>query len=81
MTRHFQNKTYGFRPIRSAYDSVSKANGHIQEGNSWPIDIDLKKYFHKVNHDRLIGTLAKRIEDKYEGEKTHWIKCSERKGI
>ena len=43
---------------------MRKAKGYIQEGNRWVIDIDWEKIFDKVNHDRLMGTLAKRIEDK-----------------
>ncbi|PID23304.1 group II intron reverse transcriptase/maturase [Sporosarcina sp. P7] len=60
----FSDQSYGFRPNRSAHDAVRKAKGYIQEGNRWVIDIDLEKFFDKVNHDRLMGTLAKRIEDK-----------------
>jgi RNA-directed DNA polymerase len=60
----FSDHSYGFRPRRSAHDAVRKAKGYIQEGNRWVIDIDLEKFFDKVNHDRLMGTLAKRIEDK-----------------
>lgn len=60
----FSNHSYGFRPNRSAHDGVRKAKGYIQEGNRWVVDIDLEKFFDKVNHDRLMGVLAKRIEDK-----------------
>ena len=64
MTQRFQNHSYGFRPNRSAHDAVRKAKGYIQEGYRWVVDMDLEKFFDKVNHDRLMGTLAKRIEDK-----------------
>lgn len=60
----FSDHSYGFRPNRSAHDAVKKAKGYIQEGNRWVIDIDLEKFFDKVNHDRLMGALAKRIKDK-----------------
>jgi RNA-directed DNA polymerase len=60
----FSEHSYGFRPKRSAHGAIRKAKGYIQEGNRWVIDIDLEKFFDKVNHDRLIGTLSKRIEDK-----------------
>lgn len=60
----FSDHSYGFRPKRSAYGAIRKAKGYIQEGNRWVIDIDLEKFFDKVNHDRLMGTLSKRIEDK-----------------
>ena len=62
--RTFSDHSYGFRPIRSAHDGVRKAKGYIKEGNRWVIDIDLEKFFDKVNRDRLMGTFAKRIEDK-----------------
>ena len=60
----FSDHSYGFRPNRSAHDGVRRAKGYIQEGNRWVVDIDLEKFFDKVNHDRLMGVLAKRIEDK-----------------
>ena len=60
----FSEYSYGFRPKRSAHGAVRKAKGYIQEGNRWVIDIDLEKFFDKVNHDRLMGILSKRIEDK-----------------
>ncbi|WP_252501985.1 group II intron reverse transcriptase/maturase [Sporosarcina sp. Marseille-Q4943] len=60
----FSDHSYGFRPNRSAHDGVRKAKGYIQEGNRWVVDIDLEKFFDKVNHDKLMGTLTKRIKDK-----------------
>ncbi|WOV84810.1 group II intron reverse transcriptase/maturase [Sporosarcina jeotgali] len=60
----FSDHSYGFRPNRSAHGAVRKAKGYITEGNRWVVDIDLEKFFDKVNHDRLLGTLAKRIKDK-----------------
>lgn len=60
----FSEHSYGFRPQRSAHGAIRKAKGYIQEGNRWVIDIDLEKFFDKVNHDRLMGTLSNRIEDK-----------------
>lgn len=60
----FSDHSYGFRPKRSAHDAVKKAKRFITEGNRWVVDIDLEKFFDRVNHDRLMGQLAKRIEDK-----------------
>lgn len=60
----FSDHSYGFRPNRSAHDAVRKATGYIREGYRWVVDIDLEKFFDRVNHDKLMGTLAKRIEDK-----------------
>lgn len=61
----FSDHSYGFRPKRSAHDAVKKAKRFITEGNRWVVDIDLEKFFDRVNHDRLMGLLAKRIEDKH----------------
>ncbi|MBO0589102.1 group II intron reverse transcriptase/maturase [Sporosarcina sp. E16_8] len=60
----FSDHSYGFRPGRSAHDAVRKAKGYIREGYRWTVDMDLEKFFDKVNHDRLMSTLAKRINDK-----------------
>lgn len=60
----FSNHSYGFRPDKSAHDALRKAKGYLKEGNRWVVDIDLENFFDKVNHDRLMATLAKRIEDK-----------------
>jgi len=62
--RTFSDHSYGLRPGRSAHDAVRKAKGYIQEGKRWVVDMDLEKFFDRVNHDRLMGILAKRIEDK-----------------
>ncbi|MFC4409667.1 group II intron reverse transcriptase/maturase [Chungangia koreensis] len=60
----FSEHSYGFRPDRSAHGAVRKAKGYIEEGHRWVVDMDLEKFFDRVNHDRLMGTLAKRIQDK-----------------
>ena len=60
----FSDHSYGFRPNRSAHDAVRKAKGYLKEGYRWVIDMDLEKFFDKVNHDRLMATLAKRISNK-----------------
>jgi RNA-directed DNA polymerase len=60
----FSEHSYGFRPRRRAHDAVRKAREYIEEGYKWVIDMDLEKFFDKVNHDRLMGLLAKRIKDK-----------------
>jgi len=60
----FSEHSYGFRPNRSAHDAVRKAKGYIRDGYRWVVDMDLEKFFDKVNHDRLMSTLAKRITDK-----------------
>jgi RNA-directed DNA polymerase len=60
----FSEKSFGFRPNRSAHDAVRRAKGYIKEGFRWVIDMDLEKFFDKVNHDKLMGILTKRIEDR-----------------
>ena len=60
----FSDHSYGFRPGRSAHQAVCAAQRYIQEGRRWVVDVDLEKFFDRVNHDVLMGKLAKRIEDK-----------------
>ena len=60
----FSEHSYGFRPKRSAHQAVLQAQKYMSEGHTIVVDIDLEKFFDKVNHDRLMSTLAKRIEDK-----------------
>lgn len=56
--------SYGFRPKRSAHQSIAKAQSYLQSGYSYVVDIDLEKFFDRVCHDRLMSRLAERIEDK-----------------
>lgn len=60
----FSESSYGFRPRRGAHDAVHAARQHIQSGRKWVVDVDLEKFFDRVNHDVLMGRLAKRIADK-----------------
>jgi len=60
----FSDHSYGFRPGRSAQQAVTKAQQYIAEGNGVVVDIDLEKFFDRVNHDRLMAAVAKRIADK-----------------
>src|SRR6202046_45345 len=60
----FSQYSYGFRPRRSAHHAVAQAQQHVAQGNGWVIDLDLEKFFDRVNHDKLMGQIAKRIEDK-----------------
>jgi RNA-directed DNA polymerase len=60
----FSDNSYGFRPKRRGHDAVRKAKGWINDGYRWVVDMDLEKFFDKVNHDNLMGLLAKRINDK-----------------
>jgi group II intron reverse transcriptase/maturase len=60
----FSEHSYGFRPGRRAHDAVRAAQRYIQGGRRWVVDVDLEKFFDRVNHDVLMGRLAKRIGDK-----------------
>ncbi len=60
----FSESSYGFRPGRSAQQAVAQAQKHIAEGHGWCVDLDLEKFFDRVNHDKLMGQIAKRVEDK-----------------
>ncbi|GGA77213.1 group II intron reverse transcriptase/maturase [Ornithinibacillus halotolerans] len=59
----FSRYSYGFRPNKRGHDAVRQARNYIKQGYRWVIDMDLEKFFDKVNHDRLMRTLSKRIQD------------------
>src|SRR5277367_3705835 len=60
----FSDHSYGFRPGRSAHQAVAQAQQYITEGCGWCVDLDLEKFFDRVNHDRLMAQIARRIDDK-----------------
>lgn len=60
----FSDSSFGFRPGRSAHQAVARAQQHIAAGYGWVVDLDLEKFFDRVNHDKLMGQIAKRIRDK-----------------
>ena len=62
--RTFSDYSYRFRPGRSAHQAVAKAQQYIAEGRGWCVDLDLEKFFDRVNHDKLMGQIAKRVGDK-----------------
>jgi RNA-directed DNA polymerase len=64
--RTFSESSYGFRPGRSAHQAVKKAQAHVAEGYRHVVDmdLDLEKFFDRVNHDVLMSRLARRLEDK-----------------
>jgi len=61
---HFSEASFGFRPGRSAHGAVRLAREHIAAGHRWTVDLDLEKFFDRVNHDVLMHRLGRRIEDK-----------------
>ncbi|HCT6521661.1 TPA: hypothetical protein OT528_004646 [Escherichia coli] len=60
----FSDSSYGFRPGRSAHQAVKQAQKYIESGYSWGVDLDLEKFFDRVNHDVLMSRIAKRVSDK-----------------
>jgi len=62
--RTFSDHSYGFRPGRSAHQAVAQAQQYIAAGYTWVVDFDLEKFFDRVNHDKLMGQIAKRVADK-----------------
>jgi RNA-directed DNA polymerase len=59
----FSEGSYGFRPGRGAHQAVRKAQGYIREGKRWVVDIDLEKFFDRVNHDVLMARVARQVSD------------------
>jgi RNA-directed DNA polymerase len=60
----FSEHSHGFRPGRSARQAVHEAQQYIAEGYRWVVDLDLEKFFDRVNHDRLMAAVAERVADK-----------------
>lgn len=60
----FHPSSWGFRPGRSAHDAVKAAQGYVLEGKNWVVDMDITKFFDRVNHDILMGRIGKTIRDK-----------------
>jgi RNA-directed DNA polymerase len=60
----FSEHSYGFRPGRSAHQAVARAQGYIAAGYRWVVDLDLEKFFDRVNHDQLMGRVAQRVADR-----------------
>jgi len=60
----FSNSSFGFRPGRSAHQAVKQAQGYIEAGYRYTVDLDLEKFFDKVNHDILMARVARKVKDK-----------------
>ena len=61
---HFSEYSYGFRPRRDAHGAVRQAQAFVSEGRRWVVDLDLEKFFDRVNHDILMSRVARRVKDK-----------------
>ena len=60
----FSESSYGFRPGRSAHNAVKQAREYVREGRRWVVDMDLEKFFDRVNHDILMARVARKVKDK-----------------
>jgi RNA-directed DNA polymerase len=60
----FSEGSYGFRPKRSAHHAVGQAQAYIRAGYTWVVDIDLEKFFDRVNHDVLLSRVRRRVQDR-----------------
>jgi RNA-directed DNA polymerase len=60
----FHRSSHGFRPGRSCHTAIAEAMRHLEEGYEWCVDIDLSKFFDRVNHDRLLSRLEQRVKDR-----------------
>lgn len=59
----FSSSSYGFRPGRNAHQAVEAARGYVAEGKRWVVDLDLEKFFDRVNHDVLMARVARKVKD------------------
>jgi RNA-directed DNA polymerase len=62
--KEFSNYSYGFREGRNAHQAVLQAQKNLNEGYEWVVELDLEKFFDRVNHDKLMGLLANKLTDK-----------------
>jgi len=60
----FSDSSYGFRPGRSAHDAIFTASNYVSQGYVFVVDLDLEKFFDRVNHDMLMARLARHVKDK-----------------
>jgi RNA-directed DNA polymerase len=60
----FSEHSHGFRPKRSAHQAIAKAQQYIAAGHRWVVDLDLEKFFDRVNHDKLMASISRRVTDK-----------------
>ena len=60
---HFSSHSYGFRPNRNAHGAIEEVLKYLNEGYEWVIDLDIEKFFDKVNHDKLISIIREQVKD------------------
>jgi RNA-directed DNA polymerase len=59
----FSDSSFGFRPGRNAHQAVKRAQSYLKEGYTWVVDMDLEKFFDRVNHDKVMSEVSKRVQD------------------
>ena len=74
--RTFSDHSYGFRPGRSAHQAVAKAQQYIAEGYRWVVDLDLEKFFDRVNHDKLMAKIARAGQRQADAEADPGVSAS-----
>ena len=62
--QNFSESSFGFRPGRSAHDAVLKSRDYVSSGKRWVVDIDLEKFFDRVNHDILMSRIGRKVKEK-----------------
>ena len=60
----FSDHSYGFRPGRNQKQAIARAKQHVEEGKQWVVDIDLEKFFDRINQDKVVQLLSKKVDDK-----------------
>ena len=60
----FSEFSFGFRPGRSAHQAIGRAQKYLKEGHTWVVDLDLEKFFDRVNHDKLMSDVARKVKDR-----------------
>lgn len=74
----FSESSFGFRPGRSAHQAVKQALVYLNEGYDWVVDLDIEKFFDRVNHDKLISIIRKKVNEK---ETLHLIRAFLKAGV
>jgi RNA-directed DNA polymerase len=69
---NFSNRSYGFRPNRNTHQAVLQAQSYLNEGKRWVIELDLENFFDKVNHDRLMSMLSRKVKDRRTLKLIRW---------
>ena len=72
----FHASSHGFRPGRSCHTAIAEARRHLKDGYEWVVDLDLEKFFDRVNHDRLMARMARQVVDKLSPAEPRGTTCT-----